>query len=105
MVVNLTMSELQCRSGENTRERFPAWFEVGKSTSSLDLRARKTRIFDLDLKMWESGEGTALIWATLSLPACPYLASTFVPSLALEQPTSSGFQNIQKMLRHPVSWD
>lgn len=51
-------NELQCRSGGQTRERFPAWFEVGESTSSLDLRARKTH--------GKAGKALPLIWATLS---------------------------------------
>ena len=93
-------------------------FEVGRHTSDPDLKVGRQHAFGPDLEVrghrllililrWED---TPLIWATpsaeslykdieegcfCSLPTCPYLASTSIPSLALE-PTSLGFQHIQK---------
>ena len=96
-------NELQFRNGDHTCERFFLWGGLGlKWINELLVQTFEARRY--------RQEDTPLVFAILSagnlhkniedasicsLPACPHLACTSIPSLALE-PTSSGFQHIQK---------
>ena len=98
-------NEQQSRNGGHTYEESCAWFEMGRSTPSLDLWSRKTCGFDQILEVgrhaWAIPSAGSITKVTeesfCSLPASPHLASTSILAL---QSTSLGSKCVLK-----TSWD